>query len=638
MFCALLVSMVAVSGFAQITPSDDSYILSSLPTTNFGAKNILIVQGPGATTFIRFDLSSLPSTATGSLVAKATLKVYVSAVTATGTFEVDRVTSAWTESTITFNTPPTIGTAIASAVPATKADKNQYVLVDVTAAVKEWLSGTTNNGIAIVPDGTVSLSLNSKETTTTSHSPELDIVFAGITGITTASGSGLIGGGTSGTLNLSLTNACAANQVLQWSGTAWGCANLKGNGTITGVIAGTDLTGGGSSGVVTLNLDTTKVPQLSTANTFTQLQTINNQVLIRTTVGGQALIAFGTGGANGIQGNTDSTGGTGIGGVATSSTGNAVGVVGASFGPNGTGGSFQGATGVSGQSSVCCAGVGGEFTGATPPSGSSANATLGVLGVGGNSGLAVTSDGAGGLFQGGSKGMHGDGIDAVAGSGFAGNFSGDLNVSGAVIAGTKDFKIDHPSDPANKYLVHASVESSEMMNIYTGNVTTDAQGEAVVNLPEWFETLNGDFRYQLTVIGQFAQAIVGSKISDHRFTVRTDKPNVEVSWQVTGVRHDPFAKAHPLVVEEQKDTRLRGFYIHPELYGAPEEKQIEWARHPEMMKEMRARQLAASQATAARAGSQPLAVQHGLTNKLPPTLPAPLVKLVSPKNQPAQQK
>jgi trimeric autotransporter adhesin len=93
------------------------------------------------------------------------------------------------------------------------------------------------------------------------------------------------------------------------------------------------------------------------------------------------------------------------------------------------------------------------------------------------------------------------------------------------------------------------------------------------------------FRYQLTVIGQFAQAIVSSKISDHRFTIRTDKPNVEVSWQVTGVRHDAFAKAHPLVVEEQKDTRLRGFYIHPELYGAPQEKQIEWARHPELMRQ-----------------------------------------------------
>jgi len=41
-----------------------------------------------------------------------------------------------------------------------------------------------------------------------------------------------------------------------------------------------------------------------------------------------------------------------------------------------------------------------------------------------------------------------------------------------------------------------------------------------------------------------------------------------------------------MVVEEEKDARLKGFYIHPELYGAPAEKQIEWARHPRMMKQL----------------------------------------------------
>ena len=39
--------------------------------------------------------------------------------------------------------------------------------------------------------------------------------------------------------------------------------------------AGTDLTGGGTSGNVTLNVDTTKVPQLNSANTFTGNQTVN---------------------------------------------------------------------------------------------------------------------------------------------------------------------------------------------------------------------------------------------------------------------------------------------------------------------------------------------------------------------------
>ncbi|HET9407502.1 MAG TPA: hypothetical protein VFO39_09715 [Candidatus Sulfotelmatobacter sp.] len=358
---------------------------------------------------------------------------------------------------------------------------------------------------------------------------------------------------------------------------------FPGTGTITAVTAGTDLTGGGNSGSVTLNLDTTKVPQLNTPNTFTQLQTINNQVLVQTTIGGQALIAFGKGGPNGIQGTTDSTGGVGVAGTATATTGNAVGVIGSSNAPTGSGGSFTGANGVVAQAFICCAGVGGEFVGASAPSGSSSSATIGVLGLGGNAGLAVASDGVGGEFQGGNKGLSGDGVVGIAGSGFAGNFSGNLNVSGTITAGTKDFKIDHPLDPANKYLVHASVESSEMKNIYDGNITTNDQGDAIVQLPDWFEALNADFRYQLTVIGQFAQAIVSREIQDHQFQIKTNLPNVKVSWQVTGVRRDAFAKAHPLVVEEAKESRLRGFYIHPELYGAPQAKQIEWARHPEMM-------------------------------------------------------
>ena len=96
-----------------------------------------------------------------------------------------------------------------------------------------------------------------------------------------------------------------------------------------------------------------------------------------------------------------------------------------------------------------------------------------------------------------------------------------------------------------------------MMNMYTGNVTTDAHGDAVIDLPAWFQALNRDFRYQLTVIGQFAQAIVAQEIQNSRFTVKTDKPNVKVSWLVTGVRHDAYAKAHPLQVEEEKTDAER---------------------------------------------------------------------------------
>ena len=92
-------------------------------------------------------------------------------------------------------------------------------------------------------------------------------------------------------------------------------------------------------------------------------------------------------------------------------------------------------------------------------------------------------------------------------------FDGDVDVLGTLSKSSGSFKIDHPLDPANKYLYHSFVESPDMKNIYDGNVTTDGSGTAIVTMPAWFEALNTDFRYQLTVIGQLAQAIVASEIS-----------------------------------------------------------------------------------------------------------------------------
>jgi trimeric autotransporter adhesin len=76
---------------------------------------------------------------------------------------------------------------------------------------------------------------------------------------------------------------------------------------------------------------------------------------------------------------------------------------------------------------------------------------------------------------------------------------------------------------------------------------------------------------------------------------------------VTGVRQDAYAKAHPLVVEQEKGARLRGYYIHPELYGAPPEKQIEWERHPQTMKKIQ--EMQAKQQVTVRAAVQPVAAQ-----------------------------
>jgi hypothetical protein len=157
---------------------------------------------------------------------------------------------------------------------------------------------------------------------------------------------------------------------------------------------------------------------------------------------------------------------------------------------------------------------------------------------------------------------------------------GNLNVQGILFKSAGSFRIDHPLDPANKFLSHSFVESPDMKNIYDGNITTDANGSATVTLPDYFAALNRDFRYQLTVLGQFAQAIVSRKIAGNSFEVRTDKPGVEVSWQVTGIRQDAYAQANPIVVEESKPAEEQGLYLFPAGFGAGEEKQIGYPSRP----------------------------------------------------------
>jgi trimeric autotransporter adhesin len=151
---------------------------------------------------------------------------------------------------------------------------------------------------------------------------------------------------------------------------------------------------------------------------------------------------------------------------------------------------------------------------------------------------------------------------------------GNLSKSGG------SFKIDHPLDPANKYLYHSFVESPDMKNVYDGTIVTDGGGHATVALPDWFEALNSDFRYQLTVIGQFAHAIVASEVNHNTFAIRTDKPNVEVSWQVTGIRQDAWANAHRIPVEAEKDKADQGHYLHPELFDHAGEPSIRTAPSP----------------------------------------------------------
>ena len=124
--------------------------------------------------------------------------------------------------------------------------------------------------------------------------------------------------------------------------------------------------------------------------------------------------------------------------------------------------------------------------------------------------------------------------------------------AGSILGAVKNFRIDHPLDPDKKYLQHSCVEAPERLNVYSGKVTTNKEGLAHVRLPKYFEALNMEFRYQLTTIGSFSRVMIKEEIRENRFLIQSEEPEVEVSWQVTGIRHDKDALENPLVVELDK--------------------------------------------------------------------------------------
>jgi hypothetical protein len=444
--------------------------------------------------------------------------------------------------------------------------------------------------------------------------------------------------------------ACSANQVLEYSGSVWSCVTLT-TGTITGVTAGTDLTGGGTSGTVTLNLDTTKVPQLATNNSFTGTQTVSlssNNAIVASTAGPGNVGLWGiasatSGGSNGVYGTTsdgsgsgvvgtNSSGGTGVSGTggvgvngngvnygvvasASSSTGygvysagdSAVVANGGTYGVNAAATTYgvyataSAGDGVVGLSSSGtgngvvgrASGANGVFGSATTGNGVFGTENSGGYGVYGEStssngvgvaGLADNADGAGAAFYNDSTG---DALFVYEQSGGDAAFlEGNVDVDGNLSKAGGSFKIDHPLDPANKYLYHSFVESPDMKNIYDGVATLNANGEATIEMPEWFGVLNRDFRYQLTCIGGFAPVYIADELANNQFKIGGGRAGMRISWQITGIRQDAWANAHRIPVEQEKEAKLKGFYLHPELYGAPAGKQIQWARHPEMMKKL----------------------------------------------------
>jgi hypothetical protein len=278
-------------------------------------------------------------------------------------------------------------------------------------------------------------------------------------------------------------------------------------------------------------------------------------------IGVYGLASAGTGVNTGVYGTSHSSIGQGVIGFTSATVGTTRGVYGASFSPNGRGveGHAGGSTGASfgvygsAQSSAGM-GVYGEAEAAT-------GSTVGLHGVShssqGRGVLGVTT-----ATSGPTVGVYGLNSSSA---GYAGFFNGRVHVAGTLSKAAGSFRIDHPLDPERKYLYHSFVESPDMKNVYDGVVTTDADGFATVTMPEWFEALNRDFRYQLTVIGkgEWAHARVFREVEANTFVVQTDRPRIAVSWQVTGIRRDSYAEKHRIPVEEDKPLDEQGHPLEP---------------------------------------------------------------------------
>ncbi|MCC6358985.1 MAG: hypothetical protein IT450_09590 [Phycisphaerales bacterium] len=181
------------------------------------------------------------------------------------------------------------------------------------------------------------------------------------------------------------------------------------------------------------------------------------------------------------------------------------------------------------------------------------------------------------------------GFASTAAGGYAVYAAGDMGASGV-----KPFRIDHPQDPQNKYLLHYAAESPEVINFYSGNVTLDARGEARVELPAYFASVNKDPRYALTAVGApmpnlhvaeeiseaalaaGAQAEPGDAPPICTFRIAGGVPGAKVSWEVKAVRNDLRMRLHGAPVEPEKADPERGKYQHPEYYGQPPEMGVDY--------------------------------------------------------------
>ncbi|HLJ54701.1 MAG TPA: hypothetical protein VKT77_06640 [Chthonomonadaceae bacterium] len=342
------------------------------------------------------------------------------------------------------------------------------------------------------------------------------------------------------------------------------------------------------------------LPYAGTTSTSGPGVTFGNSASSGVGVEGQGTAAdswgvYGIGGADGVVGYCSTANGTGVYGGNSNSGGNGVIGLGSATGVvgQGTAGSSTGVYGVGGLYGVegVCPNYGyGVYGAVTGGQGYGVFASAGGTGIGlqsqASTGDAIDaySDTGIGVYGSGSVGLYGhwNGTTASGGA-LAGYFVGPVDIDGGLtvqqdlyVEGQKAFRLDHPLDPAHKYLLHSCIESNEMMNLYRGNVNLDSDGKATVTMPEWFTAENRDFSYQLTCVGKSAPVYIAKEIERNQFEIAGGSPGMKVCWQVTGARNDAYAKAHPLAVEVEKPAKEQGKYIRPELFRQPPSKGLHY--------------------------------------------------------------
>ncbi len=317
-----------------------------------------------------------------------------------------------------------------------------------------------------------------------------------------------------------------------------------------------------------------------------------------TTSSARGILGFATGTTGttiGVQGQSNSTLGVGVFGAAASTTGVTYGVLGQTNSSSAPVTPTQNnvPAGVYGRATVT-SGFNVGVLGYTPSTDGAGVAGLTSAVSGLNAGVFGSSPSTSGAGVRGEATATSGSNAGVSGLSNSPNGYGVFSFGTLGASGVKTFRIDHPDDPTNKYLLHYSTESPEVINFYRGTIVLDSKGEAVVELPQYFAKINKDPSYMLTAVGApmpmlyvakeiDADALkAGAKTGPEQtaplcsFYIAGGAPGYKVSWRIDAVRNDLWVRSRNPEAEVEKMGSEKGTYQHPDLYGQPAEKGINY--------------------------------------------------------------